>query len=197
MSIHMVYLGRVGDMKALRNGLRWLACTDTWCHGDGDVWAHAVGHVWVRGPTKAEVWVKIHDLCCHQWPSRHSWFGLPPMTMSMVVRPAELALLFTGHNGASCGMGAGEVALTLISHPKISGPSGVDAGELVIYLSCHPQPRSRVLSWPTPASTLLMSWCSIWSGWSCRTKALGSPWLRVIAEYQRGVLAQYCWCRKK
>lgn len=159
------------------------------------------GHVWVHGPTTAVVWVSVHGLCYHQGPSGHSWFvnghqwpcqwlwallSWPSSSLAIT----QWCQLWHGYRRSDCPhhlSNSGELAppcarsgiqeswpLPLSVQSKRVGPSGVGAGEL----NYHPRTGSRVLSWPTPTSTLPMSWCSIWRGWPCRTKALGSPWLR-------------------
>lgn len=145
----------MGDMKALKNSLRWLSCTTTWCHG----WCLSPccwqGHVWVHGsPTTVGVWGQC------PWPV------LPPMAMWTflvwaatwshvnVWEPcwAGLALHWPPHSGAHCGMGAGELAPSVTWAIQESWPwwhehwrAGLTmcqiwhSGELALTITCLPQ----------------------------------------------------------
>lgn len=67
-----------------------------------------------------------------------------------------------------------------------SGPE--DRGELVGWPALQlPRPRPMVVSWLTSISRPSVIGWSIWSGWSCRPKASGSPQHRATIVYPKGV----------
>ena len=90
---------------------------------------------------------------------------------------AEELTLVMGHGRVSPdSTRARDLAFPLSGQGGQAGPTSAGTGELAgQQIHLLPRPRSRILGWPNPTSTPSVDCWSTRKGWSCRSKATGSP----------------------
>lgn len=119
---------------------------------------------------------------CKDLPQKISWF-LTHRLHHLKFRAITRSLyIMWAHEGQS-----------QLSQKGRAGPSGLEwPAEL------SPRPTSWALGWSTLTSSPFITHWSMWRGWVYGRIAAGSPWLRVIAGYSRGILVrgQWWWCAR-